>query len=259
MRFVATSTVPTVATINTRVSRSAAAAVSIYLHYPLNHPSYTVVPFFIMAPRKILRSNTSEHRSRSSSSSRPTDTAENVQHTTPVARARAPPQLLQELPLQATEAAEERPPPARPRGRVIPDSQENPSDLDFSSNEAKDDLEDDLEAEQVNAGIKDQPSNTNTEEDLEAPQAVFEVDDSQESFNTVDTVIIPGGAKLTTRRNVSRYRKPQFSITASLQTCSSCSYVESCKLGAYLCYISAQPYQISQNCLSIPSATPFVL
>lgn len=188
-----------------------------------------------MAPRKILRSSTSEHRSRSLSPLRPTDTSENVQHTTPVAGARAPPQPPQELSLPVTEAAEELPLPARPRGRVIPDSQENPSDLDFSDNETEDDLEDDLKAEQVTAGTKDQPPKSNTEEDLEAPQAVLEVGDSQDSFKTVDTVIIPGGVKLTTRRNVSRYIKSQYSITASHRKPSSCFHFESCKLGAHLC------------------------
>lgn len=211
-----------------------------------------------MAPRKILRSSTSEHRSRSLSPLRPTDTSENVQHTTPVAGPGAPPQLLQEPSLQVTEAAEDRPPPARPRGRVIPDSQENPSDLDFSDDEAKDDLEDDLEAEQVTAGIKDQPSNSSTEEDLEAPQAVLEVGDSQDSFETVDTVIIPGGVKLTTRRNVSRYTKSQYSITVSHLKPSSCFHFEFCKPGAYLCSMSGQRDQMLQNSLSVPSATPSV-
>jgi len=242
VHLVAISTVPTVATINTRVRRSAAAAISslsFYLHYPFNHPPYTVVPFFLMAPRKTLRSSTSNDPSCSLSPPRRTDTPENVQHTTAVAGA---------------DAAEDRPPTARPRGSVIPDSQENPSDLEFSG----DDLEDDLEAEQPTAGTKDQPSNAGTEEDLGAQQALPEVDDSQDSFNTVDTVIIPGGTKLTPRRNVSRYRKPQQSIKALLCSASLCTHVIFCKLGAYLCYISAVQYQIFQTYLRFLSATSSV-
>lgn len=168
-----------------------------------------------MAPRKILRSSTYQHRSRSSSPDLPTNTSENVQHTAQ----------------------------ARPRGRVIPDSQEDPSDLELSGSEAKDDLEDDFEAESVTAGTKHQPSNPNTDEDPDAPQAVLEVDDSEDSFQTVDTVIIPGGAKLTAKRNVSRSIESQHSIAASRQPPPPSSRFESCRLKAYLYYIRAQRYQ----------------
>lgn len=150
-----------------------------------------------MAPRKNLRSSSSKHRRRSSSPLHHTDNRDDLQQTASAAGACAP-QLLQRLPLEATEAAENRPPPAGLPGRVIPDSQESLSSLELSVNEA----EDDLEYEQPAAELGDQQLDIatgdaeKTEEDLEGQQLLAEVGDSQDSFNTVDTVLVPARSKL---------------------------------------------------------------
>ena len=173
-----------------------------------------------MAPRRTTLSGKSEHRSRSISPLLRTDTRDNEQHTNP---------------------------PPFPRGRVIPDSQEDPSDFDLSADDTE---EAELEPEQAITGTKNQYSSFDTvdtvEEDFEAQRALAGVNDQQESFNTVDTVLIPGGTKLSPRpepRNVSQSQQV-------LERCLDCPlpfiYVESFVLRMGF------DYKSTQGCCQIP-------
>lgn len=146
-----------------------------------------------MASRKSKLSCTLKHRSRSLSPFEPTDLHDVEQSTNPLLGTGAPPLISQESTHQDSRAPEIRSCTGRPSGRIIPDSQEDPSDISLSDN-----TDDVLEPEQAPSGIRDLGSESvvSTEEDLEAQH-------NAASYNTVDTVLIPGGVKLAPRPNVS--------------------------------------------------------
>ena len=183
-----------------------------------------------MAPRKYKGSTKSNRHSLSHSPQRRTDTRDDEQHTAPEPSAGAPPHILRESLLQVAEEVEERPRQSRLSGRVIPDSQEDPTDSDFFTDDTNriqssgrvipdsqedpadfdfsaDDTEDELLPEQATASSRYQCSDSgDTDVEEEDPQVLRAIADgylATQSYNTEDTVLIPGGVKLTPARNVS--------------------------------------------------------
>ena len=156
-----------------------------------------------MPPRKNKGSTKSNRHNLSLSPQRLTDTHNDEQHTAPEPSAGAPPHILRESLLQVAEEVEERPRQSRFSGRVIPDSQEDPADFDFSA----DDTEDELVPQEATARSRYQCSESgDTDIEEEDPQVLRAIADgylATHSYNTEDTVLIPGGVKLTPARNVS--------------------------------------------------------
>ena len=196
-----------------------------------------------MAPRKNKGSTKSNRHNLSLSPQRLTDTHDDEQHTAPEPSAGAPPHILRESLLQVAEEVEERPRQSWLSGRVIPDSQEDPTDSDFSTDDTNQvqssgrvipdsqedpadfdfsayDTEDESGPEQATARSRYQCSDGgDTDIEEEDPQVLRAIADgylARQSYKTEDTVLIPGGVKLTPARNVSHPTKLHYPEVLSL-------------------------------------------